>query len=123
MWTIAESGTGSFNSFIKSLNNSLSSACFIEVNFVPRISTPHSSKTPLSCRLTAKFKATCPPNVGKSASGFSFLIIFDKNSTVNGSIYTLSAISLSVIIVAGFEFTSITSYPSSLKDKQACVPA
>ena len=85
MCTIVESGTGSFNSFIKSLNNSLSSACLIDSSFVPKISTPHSVKIPLSCNSTARFKATCPPKVGSKASGLSFLIIFDKKSTVKGS--------------------------------------
>ena len=37
------------------------------------------------------------------------------NSTVNGSMYILSATSLSVIIVAGLEFTNTTSIPSSFK--------
>ena len=123
LWIISDSGTGSPSSFIKSLNSSLSSACLIESSLVPSSSTPHSSSTPASCSSTARFSPTCPPRVGSKASGRSFLIIFDTNSTVNGSIYTLSAISLSVIIVAGLEFTRITLYPSSRNDKHACVPA
>ena len=86
LWIISDSGTGSPSSFIKSLNNSLSSACFIDSSLVPRSSTPHSLKTPDSCNSTAKFSPTCPPRVGSNASGRSFLIIFDTNSTVNGSI-------------------------------------
>ena len=39
------------------------------------------------------------------------------------SIYILSAIALSVMIVAGFEFTRTTSSPSCLSARQACVPA
>ena len=35
------------------------------------------------------------------------------NSGVTGSMYVRSAISGSVMIVAGFEFTRMTSYPSS----------
>lgn len=50
-------------------------------------------------------------------------LIFSNTSTVNGSIYTSSAISLSVIMVAGLEFTSTTSTPSSFKERHACVPA
>ena len=50
------------------------------------------------------------------------MILFTVSS-VRGSIYILSAIALSVIIVAGFEFTRITSSPSSLSARQACVPA
>ena len=49
---------------------------------------------------------------------FSFSIIFSSTGTVSGSIYTLSAISLSVIIVAGLEFTSTTSKPSSFKERR-----
>ena len=36
--------------------------------------------------------------------------------------YTLSAISVSVIIVAGLELTKTTSYPSSRNAMQAWVP-
>ena len=45
------------------------------------------------------------------------------SGTVNGSMYILSAIFLSVIIVAGFEFISSTSNPSFFSSVQACVPA
>ncbi len=37
--------------------------------------------------------------------------------------YTASAISLSVIIVAGLELTKTTEIPSSLSALHACVPA
>ena len=60
---------------------------------------------------------------GSMASGRSYRIIFAIYSKVKGSIYTLSAIDVSVIIVAGFELHSTTSYPSSLSARQACVPA
>ena len=56
-------------------------------------------------------------------SGFSFLINCSTTSVVSGSIYTRSAISLSVMIVAGLEFKRTTSMPSSFKERQACVPA
>ena len=41
---------------------------------------------------------------------------------VIGSIYVASAMSGSVMIVAGFEFTSTTLYPSSLSALHACAP-
>ena len=44
-------------------------------------------------------------------------------SNVNGSMYTLSAIALSVIMVAGLELIKTTSIPSCLSARQACVPA
>ena len=44
-------------------------------------------------------------------------------SSVRGSIYTLSAMEVSVMIVAGFELHSTTSYPSSFRARQAWVPA
>ena len=44
-------------------------------------------------------------------------------SSVRGSIYTLSAMVVSVMMVAGLEFTSSTSYPSSFSARQAWVPA
>ena len=44
-----------------------------------------------------------------------------KRQTVKGSIYTRSAMSLSVMMVAGFEFRSTTSSPSSFKERQADV--
>ena len=52
-------------------------------------------------------------------SGLSFAITFSKVSTFKGSIYTLSAVCLSVIIVAGLEFTRTTSTPSSFNASQA----
>ena len=44
-------------------------------------------------------------------------------SSVSGSMYTLSAMDVSVMIVAGLELHSTTSYPSSFRARQACVPA
>ena len=62
-----------------------------------------------SDNLTARFKAVCPPIVGRRASGFSFKIIWETISGVNGSIYVFVAISGSVIIDAGLEFIKIIS--------------
>ena len=44
------------------------------------------------------------------------------NSGVTGSMYVRSANSGSVMIVAGFELTRMTSYPSSRSAFAACVP-
>ena len=65
------------------------------------------------------FKPVCPPKDGKMASGFSSYKILETISSVIGSIYILSAILRSVIIVAGFELIRTTSYPSSFKAKHA----
>ena len=48
-----------------------------------------------------------------------YLNIFAIYSSVKGSIYTLSAIEVSVIMVAGFELHKITLYPSSFKARHA----
>jgi hypothetical protein len=53
--------------------------------------------------------AVCPPSVGRSASGRSFSITAASISGVSGSTYVAAANSGSVMIVAGFEFTSTTS--------------
>ena len=90
---------------------------------VPRSSTLYLAKIPDSANLTARFKPACPPRVANKPSGRSLDKISSKNSTVKGSIYTRSAMSLSVMIVAGLLFTSTTSSPSSLRARQACVPA
>ena len=71
----------------------------------------------------ARFRPVCPPRVGNSASGRSRAITFSTASTVSGSMYTRSATSSSVMIVAGLELTSTVSTPSSRSALQACVPA
>ena len=91
-----------------SLKSLLSSAISIECRFAPIISTPYFFRVPASSRANEIFRPVWPPMVGSRASGRSFSIILVTNSTVIGSIYVASAISGSVIIVAGFEFTKIT---------------
>ena len=49
-------------------------------------------------------------------------MIFAIIGHVIGSMYVTSAISGSVMIVAGFELTRITRYPSSFSALQACAP-
>ena len=104
------------------LNSFLSSAILIAFSFAPISSTPYLFSAPFSESSTAIFNAVWPPIVGSRASGLSFSIILSTISGVIGSIYVLSAVSGSVIIVAGLEFISTTSYPSSRKALQACVP-
>ena len=103
----------------KSLRSSaISIACLL----APIISTPNFSSTPISSRAREILSPVWPPIVGKSASGRSFSIIFSTMSGVIGSMYVACASSGSVIIVAGFELTKTTRYPSSRKALQACAP-
>lgn len=90
--------------------------------FAPMSSTPYFSRTPFSCMEIAVLSAVWPPRVGSSASGRSLAMIFSTNSGVIGSTYVASAISGSVMIVAGLEFTRMTRRPSALSTRQAWVP-
>ena len=119
---IPDGQTFTFILSIDSLNNFLSSALLIAFKSAPINSILFFLSKSVSDNLTAKFKAVCPPIVGNIASGFSFKIISDTISGVNGSIYVLFAISGSVIIDAGFEFIKIISYPAFLNALQAWVP-
>ena len=74
----------------------------------PTISTPKRSSTPSRARSSAQFSAVWPPMVGSRASGRSFSIICATVRHSIGSMYTASAVSGSVMMVAGFEFTSTT---------------
>ena len=120
---ISEGRTGSPILSHSSLNFSRSSASSMLLVPVPRSLTSHSSSTPFFSRATAMFNPVCPPIPARIASGRSIRIIFATNSRVSGSMYTLSAMTSSVIIVAGFELHSTTSYPSSRSARHACVPA
>ena len=70
----------------------------------------------------ARFSPVWPPRVGSKASGRSASITLATISQVSGSMYVRSAISGSVMIVAGLELTSTTSYPSSRRALHACMP-
>ncbi len=72
--------------FIALLNNSLSSAFFIDSMFAPISFTLYLSSTPASNKPTAAFSAVWPPSVGSKCVGFSFAMIFSMNSTLIGSI-------------------------------------
>ena len=72
--------------FMHSLNNSLSSAFFIESGFAPISSILYFSRIPASNNSKVTLRAVCPPIVGSIASGFSILIIFSIISLLIGSI-------------------------------------
>ena len=116
-----------------SRNNWRSSAISMASRFAPIISTPATSRIDLSaasapnssstasrsapensCEIVissaakAVFNPVCPPMVGNNASGRSLRMILATTAGVMGSIYVASAMSGSVMIVAGFEFTRTT---------------
>ena len=119
LFTSIDLGMSSPIFFIASLNSSRSSAFLIASSFAPINSTPYFSSTPASARSTARFSAVCPPTVGSTAKipvapdAFSISVstrrISSRYAVVNGSTYVRSATSGSVMIDAGFEFTSTTS--------------
>ena len=115
--------TGSPMDSHNSLNSSRSSARSMLVLLVPSSSTPHSRRMPFFSNCIARLSPVCPPMPGTIASGRSYRRIFATYSNVSGSIYTLSAMVVSVMMVAGLELHSTTSYPSSFSAKHACVPA
>ncbi len=107
LWAIPLFGMLTPISSIAFLNNSLSSAREMASTSAPIDSIPYFFKIPCFIRKNAKFNPVWPPKVGNIASGFSFFIISITVSILSGSIYVTSAILGSVIIVAGFELTSI----------------
>ena len=86
-----------------------SSATRIARALAPMSSQPYCASTPLSWSASATLSAVCPPMVGRMASGRSLAMTFSTNSVVTGSTYVRSANSGSVMIVAGLEFTRMTS--------------
>ena len=84
--------------------------------------TPLRSKKPLRASSMERFRPICPPRLGRMASGFSFSMMRSTTSAVSGSIYTWSAMSGSVMMVAGLELTSTVSTPSLFSARQAWVP-
>ena len=122
LFTALLSGMGSPMSFISWANDSLSSPFFIVSMGVPSIFTLCSSSTPIAESDDAMLRAVCPPIVGSMPSGFSFSIILATTSGMRGSTYIMSAMSGSVIIVAGLELISMVLIPSSLIDRQAWLP-
>ena len=103
-----EGGTSKPISSMALLKRSRSSAVAMASALAPISSTPKVSSTPRSDRPKAKFRPVCPPMVGSNASGRSCSTTAVSTSSSRGSIYVRSAMSGSVMIVAGLEFTSTT---------------
>ncbi len=102
-------GISSPRSAIVALNRLRSSARAIASASAPIISTPHSSRMPERFSSIARLRAVCPPRVGRMAYGLSLRIMAETESTVRGSMYVASAMSGSVITVAGLELTRTIS--------------
>ena len=93
---------------IAALNFSRSSALSIAFFDAPISSTSNFVSTPSRARSSAQLSAVWPPIVGSSASGRSRSMMLATICQVIGSMYVTSAISGSVMIVAGFELTRMT---------------
>jgi len=121
--TISEAGTLSPQDSTASLNLSLSSARSIASSRAPMSSIPSSSRTPAVASSRARLSAVWPPIVGRSASGRSMRRTSSTDSASSGSRYVRSAKPGSVMIVAGFELTTIVRNPSSRSTLSAWQPA
>ena len=122
VWAMPARGTSRPAFTMASLNPLRSSARWIASRDAPISCTPSRSRSPDSASATATFSAVWPPRVGSSASGRSRSRIASTDAGVSGSMYVRSANWGSVMIVAGLEFTSATSYPSARSTLHACVP-
>ena len=100
-----------------------SSALSMHSGEEPRSFTPCEARKPSLASCMHSVSAVCPPRPERMESGFSVSMILLIVVSVNGSMYILSAMDLSVMIVAGLELTRTISMPSSLKALHACVPA
>jgi hypothetical protein len=58
---------------------------WIDSSCAPIRPTPWRSSTPASESATVRFRAVCPPSVGRITSGFSRSMIFSTEATVIGS--------------------------------------
>ena len=103
--------------------SSRSSARWMTSSGAPMSSTPSSSRTPSSASSRARLSAVWPPIVDSKASGRSRVSTSVTPSRSSGSRYVRSANPGSVMIVAGFEFTTIVRKPSSRKTFSAWQPA
>ncbi len=120
--TMREPGTCRPTDWTASRKSSRSSARLIASSPAPISSIPNSSSTPLSASSIARLSAVCPPIVGRSASGRSRSSTLRTPGRSSGSRYVRSAKPGSVMIVAGFELTTIVRKPSSRSTFSACVP-
>ena len=97
------------SSFIVFLKAMRSSPRSMASTWTPITFTPNLSRMPSLCSAEVRLSADCPPRLGRMASGRSFSMIRVIISTVSGSMYVMSAVPGSVMIVAGLEFTSTIS--------------
>ena len=121
--TMRDVGTRRPQSSTVALNSSRSSARWIASIFAPISSMPSSSKIPACCSSRARFNAVPPPIVASTASGRSRRSTAATPSRSSGSRYVRSAKPGSVMIVAGFELTTIVRNPSSRRTFSAWQPA
>ena len=75
----------------------------------PMVCTPYSSSTPASANWLDRLSPVWPPRLGSSASGRVRAMISVRLATLSGAMKVWSAITGSVMIVAGFELTRTTS--------------
>ena len=85
LWAMALRGLSRPIPLMASRNFSRSSARSITSALAPISSTPCRASAPLACSFIAVLSAVCPPMVGRSASGFSRMMIFSTMSGVIGS--------------------------------------
>ncbi|VVB97455.1 Uncharacterised protein [uncultured archaeon] len=122
LFTAFERGTFSPMLIIFFLNRSRSSESIMAWSGVPRSSTPNLSNTPISASSDVILSPVWPPSPAIMPSGLSRSIIFSTISGSSGSIYMESAISVSVIMVAGLLLTRTTFIPSSRSERHAWLP-
>ena len=121
--TMRDVGTFSPQDSTACLNSCRSSARWITSRFAPISSMPSSSRIPDSASSRARLSAVWPPIVGSTASGRSRRSTSATPSRSSGSRYVRSAKPGSVMIVAGFELTTIVRKPSSRSTFSAWQPA
>ena len=84
-WAQSLFGMSRPSSAMACLKRSRSSARSIALSSAPIISTLYFLRTPDLASSMARFRAVCPPKVGKRASGLSLAIIFSTYSGSRGS--------------------------------------
>ena len=103
--TDLDTGTGSPILSMVSLNSSLSSDMAMASGCVPTREQWSLSSSPESASSEQMFRAVCPPIPDRTPSTPSFSMILATLEATRGSMYTLSAVSGSVWMVAGLELT------------------
>ena len=121
--TTVEGMTGWPMAIIVSLNICLSSALSIVSGSAPSRRTCILSRKPSFASCIESVRPFCPPSVLSRLSGRSFSMMRRSTGRLSGSMYILSAIAPSVIMVAGLEFTSTVVMPSAFSTLHAWAPA